>query len=653
MVFHHINSSGTFDSWLYDKVVIGAGESFDAVGTYADSGNRYDANYAQPTIDGILDECWHKNGYHDINIPAIGDGSAESEARSRVMHDDTKVYFYAEIIDATPSDGDALELYFDEDNCGGVGDNLAYCDLSTQLRFYLNGTYEAGANSKGTADMVTDYAVTEADGVYYLEIAVDLLEAIPDGKTIGFEMMYADCNADGEMLEAYFWNANPKEGAILPYLSPRFFGTLCFREIKDLGTVAYVPENGITVDGTKDAAYADVTPIAVNYIDGVSVTTSDDASSYADVYMMTNNGLLYVFADINDDDIVTPTEDAQNNAPWETESLELFINPTGNGEGDIYQFRVDVSGYPSFYKNQSGDIAAYGPEAAAPYFVSYAAGEREGGYTLEFCIDLKNFEVTDDSQIGFNLQLNDRHSDGGQTFCHNSSASSFESWFYNKLTIDMSDLTADMPRVTISDANGLAGGTVIVPVVITNNTGIVSMTLDLTFDESIFTLTEVRDTGLLSGQMHTTKYTSPYRLTWENDASAKENITVNGTIAELVFTIAEDAPVGTYVFDVETVKDGIYDINLDNVDFVMDDGVVSVVDYQIGDVNGDGEVTNRDRAQLSRVLADWDGYELESLIFAAADINGDGEITNRDRAILSRHLADWDGYETLSDFRED
>lgn len=65
----------------------------------------------------------------------------------------------------------------------------------------------------------------------------------------------------------------------------------------------------------------------------------------------------------------------------------------------------------------------------------------------------------------------------------------------------------------------------------------------------------------------------------------------------------------------------------------------------IGDVNGDGEVNNRDRAILTRYLADWDGYEEIDLV--AADVNQDGEVNNRDRAILTRYLADWEGYEEL------
>ncbi|MBQ2679625.1 MAG: leucine-rich repeat protein [Firmicutes bacterium] len=68
-------------------------------------------------------------------------------------------------------------------------------------------------------------------------------------------------------------------------------------------------------------------------------------------------------------------------------------------------------------------------------------------------------------------------------------------------------------------------------------------------------------------------------------------------------------------------------------------------DYAIGDINGDGDVTQTDKLILSRYLAKWDGYENKILNWDAADINGDGDVTQTDKLILSRYLAKWDGYD--------
>ncbi len=60
--------------------------------------------------------------------------------------------------------------------------------------------------------------------------------------------------------------------------------------------------------------------------------------------------------------------------------------------------------------------------------------------------------------------------------------------------------------------------------------------------------------------------------------------------------------------------------------------------YISGDVNGDGEVNNKDLGVLRRFLNDWD-VEIDEL---ASDVNRDGEVNNKDLGILRRYLNDWD-----------
>ena len=57
-----------------------------------------------------------------------------------------------------------------------------------------------------------------------------------------------------------------------------------------------------------------------------------------------------------------------------------------------------------------------------------------------------------------------------------------------------------------------------------------------------------------------------------------------------------------------------------------------------GDVNGDGEINNKDLGVLRRFLNDWD-VEIDGL---ASDVNRDGEVNNKDLGILRRYLNDWD-----------
>lgn len=77
------------------------------------------------------------------------------------------------------------------------------------------------------------------------------------------------------------------------------------------------------------------------------------------------------------------------------------------------------------------------------------------------------------------------------------------------------------------------------------------------------------------------------------------------------------------------------------------DGVKVWTDSYEGDVNRDGVVDTLDRMNISRYLANWDGYGASSINMSGADINGDGVVDTLDRMILNRYLANWEGYESL------
>ncbi len=56
--------------------------------------------------------------------------------------------------------------------------------------------------------------------------------------------------------------------------------------------------------------------------------------------------------------------------------------------------------------------------------------------------------------------------------------------------------------------------------------------------------------------------------------------------------------------------------------------------YATGDINGDGDLNNRDLAALQRFLNEWDVVVVEVML----DVNGDGDVNNRDLAALQRIL---------------
>lgn len=202
--------------------------------------------------------------------------------------------------------------------------------------------------------------------------------------------------------------------------------------------------------------------------------------------------------------------------------------------------------------------------------------------------------------------------------------------------------------ITVESKNCSAGGTVQVPVVISNNPGIASVLLTITYDESVLTLVEIEDTEIISGGNHSSTLTSPYQLSWMNQ-TMRENITGDGTIAVLFFEIAEDAEVGDYninlSYDFENYD--IVNADMEAVYFHTVDATITVLDLMYGDVNRDGRVNLLDSTILARYVAKWPDYTASSLDLQAADVNNDGRVNLLDSTILARHVAKWPDYSEL------
>jgi hypothetical protein len=119
------------------------------------------------------------------------------------------------------------------------------------------------------------------------------------------------------------------------------------------------------------------------------------------------------------------------------------------------------------------------------------------------------------------------------------------------------------------------------------------------------------------------------------------------TVAILRLRVKDNAPAGNTTVDIGlTNLRGENNLDLRTQNNIIP-GIVTVVDFLIGDVNGDGEVDDWDVTFLARHLAGWPGV-FETINKAAADVNGDGEVDDWDVTFLARHLAGWPGiFETL------
>ena len=194
--------------------------------------------------------------------------------------------------------------------------------------------------------------------------------------------------------------------------------------------------------------------------------------------------------------------------------------------------------------------------------------------------------------------------------------------------------------IAVGTVSGVPGDTVNVPVVISNNTGIEAIQMELTYSEGL------KLTGVLAGTAlseHTftpsgTYDVYPFNLMWDGTS----NSISNGTMLTLIFRIDDEATEGQYNINLQYKEGKIYNHDMENINPSIVQGVVNVSDYIPGDINGDHDVTVKDVTFLRRYIVK--GYDI-TVVEKALDVNRDGEIDVKDATTLSRYITGGYGIE--------
>jgi len=201
--------------------------------------------------------------------------------------------------------------------------------------------------------------------------------------------------------------------------------------------------------------------------------------------------------------------------------------------------------------------------------------------------------------------------------------------------LELKEVTTN-PQYEISTEKGRAGEEVEVYISIKNNPGIISLRNSISYDTTALELVGVENLGLLKGYTNpSTTISSPYILRWA-DSLALENNTSDGEFVKLIFKIKENTEVGDYEISVNPIESRNF--NGEKIAFEAATSSITVIDYIVGDIDNDGEITDWDSIILNRYLAGWD---VTIDILESADIDKDGEITDWDSIMLERYLAGW------------
>ena len=138
---------------------------------------------------------------------------------------------------------------------------------------------------------------------------------------------------------------------------------------------------------------------------------------------------------------------------------------------------------------------------------------------------------------------------------------------------------ADGGVLSVDTTQASVGSTVEVDLNITQNPGIVSIYLDMSYDTTRLELVEIKETGFVGEPNHNTDLTQvPYAITWDG-GTLPSNVTATGTLATLVFKVKDDAPTGDAFVTVAEGAGGIINVDLAPVDFAFEAGKVTVTVY--------------------------------------------------------------------------
>lgn len=186
--------------------------------------------------------------------------------------------------------------------------------------------------------------------------------------------------------------------------------------------------------------------------------------------------------------------------------------------------------------------------------------------------------------------------------------------------------------ITAENKTSPAGQTIQIKLDLSDNPGFAYLRLTIKYDTDALTLMNAENGSIIKD------FDQGVNLMW----SADKNATANGTMVTLIFEIDEEAEAGDYPIDI--VIRECYDEDYNDVSMEDVDGVITVIDFIYGDVNGDFKVDGKDVLMLRKYLSNYDddtGMSTVEVSFGS-DANGDGITNGKDLLLLRKYMANYD-----------
>ena len=183
-------------------------------------------------------------------------------------------------------------------------------------------------------------------------------------------------------------------------------------------------------------------------------------------------------------------------------------------------------------------------------------------------------------------------------------------------------------RIVVGSCRARLGDEIRIPVRIENNPGLVSIELNVHYDNALSWIGV--EEGEFGGDFDAEVQ---YPVTWYAEDPAVDE-TKDGLFCTLIFQVKGNADEETARISVSYQEENIHNADEVNQLLQVTPGLVEIYFHLPGDINGDGAVNNKDAVRLQRYLK----YHDVEVVEAALDVNGDGNINNKDATRLRRYL---------------
>ena len=202
-------------------------------------------------------------------------------------------------------------------------------------------------------------------------------------------------------------------------------------------------------------------------------------------------------------------------------------------------------------------------------------------------------------------------------------------------------------QIVVGNVTAAPGSTVMVPIEIKNNPGVMSVSFRMKYPNAAITLIDSGDKNLVGTSVSNPNFSlMPYLYSWYTPNF--DNFTGNGILATPTFKISQNAPEGIY--DIIIEPNGIVDKSNHNINFEVVVGQIAVSKVLCGDVDKNGVVNMLDGIAIMKHYNKWTGFETGSkynFSNAVADVDGNGVVNMLDGIAVMKHYNKWSGFETL------